>query len=287
MKKWVLAAALAFSPLAARAGLMSCRDGLCRTSFDCGGKLTPSEKIVCGDRDISELDVAMAELYKLVKEKPDIAASQREWLAKVRKMADRDEIYAAYRDRVKILDAQTDDYWALADYSWDYRPGAAHVDSGSSFNAAYYKISEDGEKRYDGKDYIMKFTREGCKAEFDEVVKEEYENSKDCSERGSICYEIKGNIVEKDGYRVGRDEYHCVPAKAWSSVKAKAEAKCWTNPPMCSGDDNDPDDCDMPKETPCPDYVLSLDRAIFKADDLGALKKCADYKPDSLYVCGE
>jgi uncharacterized protein len=117
-----------------------------KTSFDCGGQLVAAEKIVCEDEFIAKQDLELSRTYKTVLEKynnyaekvESIKQAQRAWVREMRKLTGRDEIAGAYLSRIRAIDADTDGYYILMEESFDYRPGAAHVDSGSSFNAVVY-----------------------------------------------------------------------------------------------------------------------------------------------------
>jgi hypothetical protein len=124
--------------------------------------------------------------------------------------------------------------------------------------------------------------RKDCESALREELEGDRFKPAECKEFGDTCYTITGNEVETKGYRAGYHLFHCVPMKLWLSLDAKANDTCYTQEPMCEGEDGEI--CEPAKEKPCPEYITSLDKDIFKSG-YGKIQKCPDYKRNSAFVC--
>jgi uncharacterized protein len=81
-------------------------------SFDCGGRLTPTERAICGTPALAELDAVMAARYRQAlgtlapERQAALAAAQRAWLGRRDACGvDRTCTTRAYRERIATLEA--------------------------------------------------------------------------------------------------------------------------------------------------------------------------------------
>ncbi len=80
----------------------------CAASFDCTKASSTTEKLICGDESLSELDKQLASSYKLALEsatdKDGLKAQQRDWLKQNRNLCgDATCLTQAYKDRITEL----------------------------------------------------------------------------------------------------------------------------------------------------------------------------------------
>ena len=80
-------------------------------SFDCGQNLNQIENLICGDKNLSELDRELSELYRNLQKQENadqnLKAEQREWLLSQRDAcSDKQCVLSAYLQRIKQLSSR-------------------------------------------------------------------------------------------------------------------------------------------------------------------------------------
>ncbi|MDR0726939.1 MAG: hypothetical protein LBF37_02645 [Rickettsiales bacterium] len=259
-------------------------------SFDCSSDLTYAEKVICNSNHIADLDNEIDELYRVglrhykndANKTAALKKSQREWMNQMRQMTDESEIRKTYIDRVDVLQKEFDKEYILAEYGWSHRPGTGNNGSSSWFDAeeSWIMIPSDEDGAYTKRHYFIEPTsRYGCiKALEEKLNSKDFEGSGDCDDFGSTCYTKTGNTVTGYGYLDQKFIVHCIPYDFWKTLKPLADGPCYTR-----------EDADgWSEEEPCPDYITEKDPDIYKSTAAyGVVKKCADYKEDSIFVCDE
>jgi uncharacterized protein len=118
-KIWLEVSSIARWLLLASVAALACSSGAYagdlpqRASFDCRKAVTAVEKLICGDKELRELDASMSQRYKQMVPPDDIESDktmedQRNWLKNVRnKCATADCLKLAYRERINVLSGTT------------------------------------------------------------------------------------------------------------------------------------------------------------------------------------
>lgn len=98
-------------------------------SFDCGGKLTVVEKMICVDPHLSALDDVMKALYISTKQKyPDAVLSQRDWLKFGRNRCTNSAcLVVTYESRISQFKGGTFRNWATSNMPELAAAGAADI----------------------------------------------------------------------------------------------------------------------------------------------------------------
>lgn len=76
-------------------------------SFDCKKASSDTEKAICSDSELSNLDSQLAEVYRAIMNNPhiktEVKLSQREWLKRIKSCKELTCLKNTYRDRIKEL----------------------------------------------------------------------------------------------------------------------------------------------------------------------------------------
>lgn len=172
--------------------------------------------------------------------------------------------------------------YVFIEYSWTHRPGTGPdgmEERLAAFEDWVMLPNPENDNIYNIKQYIaVPFSYDDCQDQLAERLRDdEFKNSGDCRDWQSTCYSINGNEINGTGYLSEYHVFHCVPYDFWSTLKPRADDKCYGP----TGSDGWRD------EETCSDYILNLDKDIYKAPSefFEKIQKCPGYKKTSLFVC--